>query len=347
MNNSNSNTYCDWYIAAAEVTNYSYAYIVTPLLFIFGFTTQSLMLITFYRQAKKESGYWYQLFLAACDITVVVTRTFYVVTFDILFNGKVTWCISNYGCMWITMHLSIPVANMFVTTSLLLAVAMSADRVFALGKPFLYKNINHKFHRVVACITCIIIGIGSSIFDIFRYDPGLGPDGFYTRKRNEAFTSSLVAIALSHLRDAIRGVGTLVLIICNVVMLVLYHKYTRKIASIGSSSEVKKRREKQKVLAILAISESVCNTLSMAALLTYYSLYYMYPNFINCENRFVSGLQDMITDFSAVADCFVVFVVSKTFRSMIFESVPCLKRIFACFLSVSDTNMPTGVTNHK
>lgn len=344
--NSTADPRCDWYHSAAQVVELI-CKIQMPILFTFGLLGQSLLLIALYQQSKKETAYWYQIVLTLSEVALIFTRASAVLLFYYLtaFEGTgPTWFSSCYGCLWVAAHFTIPLKNMFVTTSLLLAVVMSADRIFALGKPFVYKNIKHKRHQAIACATCVAIGISSSFFSTIQFYPKLGKSGFYFINIDSAFVASKIAVVLSQLRNAVQIIGTVALLCCNAVMIILYRKYVRKVENVGAASEVKKRREQKKVLMVLAVSESVCNLISMSAVISLYAMLFTIPNFNQCENPFITPLTDITVDVAAAADCYVAFIVSKTFRKMIFESVPCFRRFADATKGVK--NVVVAATGH-
>lgn len=200
------------------------------------------------------------------------------------------------------------------------------------------QKINHRKHQVIACAICAILGISSSVVDMFRLYPKLGNDRIYVTTTDQEFANSLAAAVLSHLRNAIRGLSTLILIILNVVMICLYRKNVGMSKNVVNSESNKKRRDAQKVLTVLALTESIFNLVIMSAPVIFYAMLYGYSDF-GCVLPFISPLLDM-ADFSYIADCYMAFAVSKHFRKMIFQSVPCLKR----FAQVAPTiNTVTGM----
>lgn len=328
MADSSNNSRCDWYFSAGNIANIIY-YTEIPVVFVFGIIGQSLLLVSMIHQAKKESACSYQIFLTISEIAVIITRTFMAVTYYWLsgFDGSgVPWFRSCYACMWVSARLAIPLENMLVTTSLFLAIAMSADRIFALGKPFVYKNINYRRHQAIACTICMLIGVSTSIFAIFQYYPETGENGIYTILPDDDFIQSMTAAVLDHARDIVRAIGTITLVCCDAAMIVLYRNYMKKVETIASSSEVKKRRKMQKILVVLALSESICNLVSMSSFILFYTMAYSYSNFYVCEYFLVTPLTDILIDVSAAADCFVAFAVSKAVRQSVYEAVPCLRR---------------------
>jgi hypothetical protein len=353
MNNSTNNTAintCEWFPAAGK-TAQMFTYIgVTPFYFVFGLFGHALCLIAFYQQAKKEKEYAYQIYVTFSETFEVLAYAFFTLTMYWLSDGRgrtgVDWFRSSYGCMWITAHMSTPLVNVFVTSCLLFAVAMSADRIFALKKPILYKKINHKRHQRVALCICAFIGVSTSVFDCFRYYPLLDTGtGLYSIKPDSAFTGSLTGGSLAHLRNAVRAVGLVALIACNIAMIISYRNYTRQADSMQStnSTNAKKRADQQRTLVVLAACDSLFNTLAMTYFICFYGALYIYPPFATCQQYFFGPTGDGWIQLCDTMNFYVIFAFNKSFRQMIFRSVPGLKRFAVAAPSATGkTAQPTS-----
>src|SRR4051794_37869424 len=133
MNNSTDDDRCYWYKSAGQIADIIYSHAQMPILCIFGLIGQSLLLIAFYKQTRQEKAYWYQFLLTVSEIGVIISRVFYVITIYWLSGVQdlgANWFMSCFGCMWITAHFAFPIENMLETTSLFLAIAICADRIF-------------------------------------------------------------------------------------------------------------------------------------------------------------------------------------------------------------------------
>lgn len=329
MNISNENQ-CAWK-EAGNIARYIFTYVEMPITFFLGLIGQLLALVTFFKQAKKEKAYYYQIIQTLNDMILIFCRSWFVVTYYWLSgyqsqNGGTKWFRSCYVCMWITTHFPVPIENMFITSSVLLAVAMASDRVFALGKPFVYKNINHKRHQIVACSICILLGVFSSAFYIIAWYPELGVDGLHSLKYDNAYAESPFAVISVHLRNGIRGIGAIALLILDASMIILYRRHLSKVGNMTNSNEAKRRREQQKILTALSITESIGHLTSMSFFVLYYAMLYITPSFRECESLLIGPLTDMTQGISALADTYLPFIVSKAFRKMVFESIPALQR---------------------
>lgn len=274
-NSTNGSSDCSWSHSASDIAAFISYNVVMPFHFVFGLFSYSLAFVSFYKKAKEEKAFGYQIIVTISESIEVITFAIYVALFYWLSgaeNGEgAIWFRSSYGCMWFAAHFSFPLVNIFISLSMFLAVATAVDRAFALGKPLVYKQINRRRHHAIACTLCLIIAISSTVFDCFRFYPSLGWDGLYKFMLDKSFIFSLPAITLSHLRNAIRMAAAFALNLFNGAMIILYRRYISEVSQMTStnSSESKRRHEQQQIL-LLAVFESVFNVLSMAALRSYY-----------------------------------------------------------------------------
>lgn len=283
-----------------------------------GLTLHTLALFSFFRQARQETAYTFQIALTISNIFQIIARTFYGIIYYHLKPG--VWFKKTYLIQWIYYHLTVSIENMAVTTTLFLALAMSLDRVFSLGKPLVYKNIRNSLHQAIAFIFCVLIGIMSSIYQTFNSYTSKTDDGLYV----VVWNLTPVFDSLGQWRNAVRAIGVSLLLISNFFVIVLFRRYMQKIGTIGTNStETKRRRDQQKTLVILALSGSFCTTISIGAFVAYYGLYYSNFFVLPCQNTLGSYLQDVISDFCLIFDVIVSFSVNKSFRDMIFKSVRC------------------------
>lgn len=198
-----------WHQMVAEKLFFTTYYVVTPLYFILGLLGHFLCVSTFVKQLKYDSAYLYQIFLSIGEILEIIAYTIFIITYY-WFSGSESagahWFMADYACMWFAAHVSMPMANMFITSSMFLSLGTSADRLYALIRPFTYKQANHKCHRIAVFSFSFIIGIGTSIFDCFRFQLMWNGD-VYRISADEAYMVTWTAAILAQLRNAVRTVG--------------------------------------------------------------------------------------------------------------------------------------------
>lgn len=96
---------------------------------------------------KKEGAYFYQVLQSVVEMIKVVLRAINILyrfsTGSATIGGSNPLQFLNYSYTFMIYgaRLSAYLTNCIITTSLLLSVSMAADRVFALWKPTMYRNL--------------------------------------------------------------------------------------------------------------------------------------------------------------------------------------------------------------
>src|SRR4051794_6486166 len=104
-----------------------------PICIIVGMSGNIVLLFTFYKQSKTESAYGYQVVLTISKTLEVFAVGTFIVALKWLAHPEVgvAWYVTNYGLMCFTAA-GLSLHTIFITSSLLLSISMSADRVFSL-----------------------------------------------------------------------------------------------------------------------------------------------------------------------------------------------------------------------
>lgn len=207
-----SNSTCDlgdYLETPKKVLPFVAANVLTPVYFSVGVFSRISFLIAFYKQYEKEKGYAYQLFVSITDLLLILTYSLNMTTLNNLSGFRLPgphWFRESYALMWYSAHLATPLFQIFTTMSLLLSVIMASNQVFALAKPFTYKNLNHRKYLLIALGTSFSIGFSTSVFDMFRYQVGqVGNE--YEVIVNDAFVATTAAFALAMVRNIVRMLG--------------------------------------------------------------------------------------------------------------------------------------------
>jgi hypothetical protein len=324
-NNSSSTGICnfDYQIISVEHLNYIAYQICAPIYFIIGLVTRSISIAAFYKAYKEEKGYGYQLVASILEMFEIIASTLNMLTTNNMSGLRLPgalWFQQNYFLMWYSAVLAVPIKHAFITTSLLISLAMSADRVFALAKPFVYKNVNHKRHLAIIVVISLCIGFSTSIFDMFRYQVCNG-DNRYKLCTDKVYTSSTTANVLSWIRTLLRIIANLILIICNIAMVIYYRSSANKINTSQHSNDQRtiKRKATEKSLILLTICDSIFTTAVMSMSNTYYILTYSDPKFSSCAGQIVAPVTDIIIQVAGVAKFFALLGISKQFRETIYK----------------------------
>lgn len=333
MDNGTSHSYCKWYLSAGAALEIPIYYVTIPICICLGLLGHATSLVVFYKQSKVEPAYFYQVALTvseSCYLLLVIPYCMMMI-FYWNPNGSSAWYQQNYALMWIMAHLATPLVNMAFTTNQFFIISMAVDRVFALWRPLLYKQRNHKVLRFVASSTSVILGVSTSIFDCFRYsDPSLGRSKGY-KLIVSPFLNSAISKGLSRLRDVIHLVNLFALVTLNIALFVAYRKGTKKVSRMNSRTDQEKRQKNRKeeeitllLLAIFQCGSAAIYTISHTA---FYLALSINPSFENCGADFWAPLLDATFLVIDAANFYAVVIVSKQFRRLIAQQLPCARRL--------------------
>lgn len=319
-------------------------YILLPYYLTLGLLSNIILLVAFIKQAKIEGHYAYQ-------VSVVITKTFENVTFGLFLGGaywfaglagdKAQWFISNYTLMHITMRILGPLHHIAIFLSLSISVAMSADRVFALWKPFIYKVINHRLHRNAALVACILSSIGLCVDYYWYYD--ILEDhitGFYTLSTNLGYVGTMTAQVLEGIRAPIRLVLVAVLIILNIFMLLIYRRRMHKLKRMSMSNQEKAdaRKETHTELIILTICQSCLTCLDQIPHSVMQVIRHQSELWARC-GLVMAPVADGAIMVSDAMEFWIIFVVNHRIRANILE-VMCIDRLWKRFMNWRNRVVP-------
>lgn len=234
--------------------------ILLPVYISLGIFSSIVLLIAFAMQAKQEQNYAYQLVVVASRAIENVSFGFYLVSaywYSGLYEDKAEWFISSYALMFISMRLSMFLNFFLLYTNLFLTVAISADRVFALWKPFVYKNINHAHHTAVATSLSVAIAFLISVDHCWYYEVVEVGNNVYTAQMNYAYLSMGIAKILEDIRTPLRLMTIAGLIALNILMVLGYQRRMKKLQLMSTTNQDKAdaRTEANKELLILTICQ--------------------------------------------------------------------------------------------
>lgn len=283
------------------------------------------LLIAFFKQYKTEKPYMYQFLLTVSKTLEIFTTIIAIATYLWWSNAIIVgakWFTKNYPLMWDVAHLSLPVANGFMTSSVLFSMAMAGDRVFALSQPFKYKSHNHKFYHKMAGVICFAIGISTSIFDCFRHF--VVPEGdSYKILIDVEYLNTNIAQVLVQLRTLVRVAAIFVLIGLNIAMTIIFRKRSKKVGQMSSNSKKEQeRKESDKTLLLLTAWQSFLTCFGEIPETCWYIAAYAVPGFATCWGTLMASFSDAALYIADAADFFVVMAINKKLRRTICEVLP-------------------------
>lgn len=320
----------DYATRVEEIGTYIDYYIVAPIYFIMGTPGHILLLIVFYKQMKEDSAYMYQVFVTVSELVEIQGSCILGFSFKFLSGAEYTegvmWFRKSYFLMYYTAHLAHNNYHTFFTLSLLLSIAMTGDRVFALAYPFKYKNINGKKHKIIAVIVCILISATTS-FSEELYFTVIEQGDHYAVVLDPAASKKMFVVFLGQLRNAIRCVGLLILVGLNIIMVRLYHKRFTQVSKLtGNDERQKQAKAQEKTLLTLTICQSIFQGLSVLSTVLYQSTVYASPYFALCTRYEYYSFKDMTFQICDILELYVTFGINKQFRNQVLQIFACCKK---------------------
>lgn len=341
MNSSNASnsTQCAFLETNALLvtqTTYVAYYILMPLRFFISVPNQILTVAALRRQAKLESSYSYQIFLATSKIIEVCEFSIYV-SLKYFLAGMpgggpgLEWFMESYFLMIIASKVFLLTHATATFMPLLFSSAMAVDRAFALFKPFVYRLLNKKRHQRVAIVLCVIISGMLSIDYSVRYTLSETDRGTYSAIANPYYAQAQWTPVFGYARTIVRILNMVVLVISSLISIELYRKRVKKVAKLtqGSLDEQKKEEKRKKhertlfVLTMFQIPFVVFNTNILAC----YSLgAFVKPTFSSCEGVLVLAISDISIEITDMVEFYIILAVSAEFRRMVRAVVPWSKK---------------------
>lgn len=223
-------------------------------------------------------------------------------------------------------RLSIPFLNAFATIRLLLSVSMTIERIFAMRWPFAYRSIQHKKHQAIAVVTCVVLGIGTSVFDVFRniLIPDSDDPTRYRIITDDNFVESTVGIGLACLRTVLRMIGMVLLVICNVVVIRLYRakvSQAKLLTRSGQDEREKQKRANEKTLMILTVVQSFMTFIETGFYVTVYVIIYVERKAWPCRGQLLGTCLDIIVQVTTTGNLYVAILFSKPFRQLVIKAI--------------------------
>lgn len=302
---------------------------MTALYITFGLSGYITLLVSFYKQAKQEPAYAYQVFLT-------VSKTFEILFFSLFIIGYKwasgaehegwSWYRRNYILMFFAAYIGCPVFNAMIISSIYCAVAMTTDRVLCLSKPFIYNNLNHKRHQIISAVVCFSIGLLTNLFEIKHLTLEKSSieingtwDGFYLIKYDEVYLSYPVVRGLNHFRTSVRLIGIVALISLNIVMVIIFHKHAKEVGHMVAGDEQRqKRAAANKALLILTVYQSCLIAVNQIAQMIVFG----WQIFNICWIIILAPFVDGFVQFSDTIEFFVLITLNKRLRNTILGVLP-------------------------
>lgn len=296
-------------------------YILIWIHYLLGIPGHLILLIAFFKQMKQDSPYMYQVFVTVSEMLELQAWVLYVVTKKFLsgveYTAGVHWFKQSYILMFFTGKMIYVIFQSLFSLSLLLSVAMTADRVFALAFPFKYKNIKERNHQITALIICVVIALGTNLSDNMLI---ITVGDHYEIMFNYEATRSIYGLTMGMLSIVTRGLCLIILFALNIALVRLYTKRYNKVNQISlNEAKAKQRKANEKTLVILTICQSIFQSTSVLSVVIFYTLGYTSGYFAVCIQYIVNPYLGVSLDLTDLLDLCVTILINKHFRKRVFS----------------------------
>jgi hypothetical protein len=314
--------------AAADVMEFIIYRIITFFYLIIGIVSNFILLIAFYKQSKTEKAYGYQVVFTVSKTFEIFSFGTYLLAGKWFFALRLEWFMTNHALIsYFVIGLGLHVS--FIISTLLLAIAMAADRLFAVMKPVMYKKTNHLWHQIIAYIGCFAIGFlgGGMYFADVKFKDG--KNGFYEPYFDQELEHALTGQIFFYVRLITRVGGVIILIILNTIMIFVFRKHMAKVNAAvaglgGDNNKIEKSATEKMLLWINIFQACLMLVNQIPHTLWQVLLFAMPPAFETCEGKFVGPICDGLVMITDTLDFFVVIAINKKMRRLILNAFPCL-----------------------
>lgn len=309
--------------------NYLVYTVFMPLRFILGFSGQLIALLAFRKQISKDGGYIYQ---SVVSIGRLIDITYYPIS--VIFQQHLPkWPWANfYSLYWFSAHLNGVFYASFYSLCMFLSTMMGVDRALALTKPFQYKNWNHKKRAYITVVITVFVSSLSSTDSAWRWYVEHKNGQFVVSKNNDYY-NSLVGQVTNNIRNFIRVTAVVVLVISYIIIIWKYTTRMKKVEALTNRSMTDQKKEKQgrkhqKTLFILVTFEIPFMVLSVSMTVTIVFLTTYAPQLQACYGTLLASLGQFCVEIVDMLEVYLMFLVCKEFRKLVFKVIPLLEKVF-------------------
>lgn len=296
----------------------SFCFVVYRIILIFYLTVGSsanfILLLAFHKQSKTEQAYGYQ-------VAFTVSKTFEILSFGSyllakkwwIFNGY-DWFISNYGLMQFS-AISIGLHTSFIMSSLLLALAMACDRIFAIKRPLVHRNINHIRHQILASICCFLL----SFLVCGKLFLGLKiiPEGDHYVSVDSGINSTALGRVWFSLYYVFRIGGVLLLVVLTFILIKAFQKRNKQLAAMTTRDE---GALNDKMLLWANMYQACMLLVNQIPHASWNLLLFLKIDF--CGAGFVGLVADSILMITDALDLFLAIVINRRMRRIVSGVIP-------------------------
>lgn len=298
-------------------------HVLTILYLIIGISTSLILLAAFYKQSRTERAYRYQIVFTLSKLFETYAFGSFLLADKWFQDEEVRWFVTDYRSMYVFISFGLGLHHTFIISSLLLSIAMAADRVLALRKPMVYKSINHTKHQLIASVVCFALGFLAA-GPLFVSKSIVKSGDRFVEIYNYAIDATIIGSLCFYLRLVLRAGGVVLLVILNVVMFNFFRQRMRKVATMTNNSpQDEEKRSRDKMLLWLNIYQACIMLANQVPHVSWQVLiFFLTGGFANCEGRLVGALCDAVLMLTDTADFFIVIAIKKKMRKLVVNALP-------------------------
>lgn len=326
MSNASNGSVCDLTdtnIAFGHSARLFTGTIITPLYFIFGLSGRLISLLALHSATKFEGAYLYQAFVLISGTCEVITFTGFVFTYYLwAFSAQpgAVWFRKCYACMWYAAYVANPLQNTFMSTTLILTLATTADRILALAKPFTYRTLHHRSIQWAVLTFSIISSALTSLVFVFIFD--LTMDGDLYKLQGTPYDGTFLHVGLLDLHNIFKSALAILLFVGNFLLLYLYQKRKRETARLkNKTSGNAHETQLSKTLFRMTLCQSVLNTVGVFANVTYHMFEVTSPRVTACWQDVLAAVVDGVLEVADILEFYVLLAICKRFRVMVWKAL--------------------------
>lgn len=324
-----NNSTCIWTDRGLSITSDFRVVIYRYLIFVYiliGCTSHIILLAAFYKQSKTEKAYGYQVIYSVSktlEIFFFGTFLFARLRLDYEPFEKTGWLHQNYIAMEIFGHLGFTLHLTFIICSLLLAVVMAADRVFAMTYPAKYLKISHIGHQIASTVGCFLVGLcGGGIYLGAVQIKWAG--SYYITERDVQLDTSLIGVISENVRLISRVGGVALLLCLDTVMIVLFKRRAIKVETMVAHSQdqtkTAAKKAKERSLLWIVIYQACSMLLNQFPHVTWvHILPRVAPEFRDCYGSVIGPACDVVVMITDTLDFFIVIAINRKMRKLVLD----------------------------
>lgn len=302
-----------------------------PCFFFLATTSRLVSVMAFYIQAKQESAYMFQIFVAIVEAFEACSFSFYIATRYFLCGlgrwGQI-WFMKCYVCMFVDAHFSNTLQMTAMFCSVLMALCMTLDRIYALAKPMRYNKVKNRARQQRAIFAFVIaFSFFCTFFVGFYFNTWWDEERqVYSNAVNKPWRT--VLLSLIEARTWLMLALAIVLVMADIALAAIYRhrmKNRAKVASNRNPEVEAAEMQKVRMLFWMTFIQSALNILAAGSEFAYQLISWLCVVFelgdVDCICELLAPFVDGFHALAVMLDFYLMFALMPSFRRMIISGV--------------------------